>query len=86
LSEKIEKHCIITDNLYNFNKKGFLIGLGQTLKRIITLTALKSGWVTKSKQDGSYEFISILVCVLAIEKAILPFLLYRGELGDLLNT
>jgi hypothetical protein len=86
LSEKIEKHCIITDNLYNFDKKRFLISLGQTLKRIITLIALKSGRVTKSKQDGSREFISILAYVLAIEKAILPFLLYCGESEDLLDT
>jgi hypothetical protein len=86
LSEKIEKHCITANNLYNFDEKGFLIGLGQTLKRIITLAALKSGWVTKLKQDNSREFISILACVLAIGKAIPPLLLYRGELGDLLNT
>jgi hypothetical protein len=86
LSEKIEKHCITTDNLYNFDKKGFLISLRQTLKQIITLAALKSGWVTKSKQDGSREFISILTYVSAIRKAIPPLFLYRGESEDLLNT
>jgi hypothetical protein len=86
LSEKIEKHCIIADNLYNFDEKEFLISLGQTLKRIITLAALKSGQVTKSKQDGSHEFISILAYVSAIGKAIPPLLLYYSELGDLLDT
>jgi hypothetical protein len=86
LSEKIKKHCITADNLYNFDEKGFLMGLGQTLKQIMTLTALKSGRVTKSKQDGSHEFISILVYVSAIGKAIPPLLLYCGELGDLLDT
>jgi hypothetical protein len=86
LSEKIEKHYITANNLYNFDEKGFLIGLGQTLKRIITLAALKSGRVMKLKQDSSREFISILVYVSAIGKAILSFLLYCGESGDLLNT
>jgi hypothetical protein len=86
LSEKIEKHRITAENLYNFDEKGFLMGLGQTLKRIMTLAALKSGRVTKSKQDGSREFISILACVSAIGKAIPPLLLYRGESGDLLDT
>jgi hypothetical protein len=86
LSEKIEKHRITADNLYNFDEKGFLMGLGRTLKRIMTLAALKSGRVTKSKQDGSREFISILACVSAIGKAIPPLLLYRGESGDLLDT
>jgi hypothetical protein len=86
LSEKIKKHRITADNLYNFNEKGFLISLRQTLKRIITLTALKSGQVTKSKQDSNREFINILACVSAIRKAILPLFLYRGESEDLLNT
>ena len=86
MSEKIEKHYIIANNLYNFDKKEFLIGLEQTLKQIITLAALKSGRVTKSKQDGSRKFISILACVSAIGKAIPPLLLYRGESGDLLDT
>jgi hypothetical protein len=86
LSEKIEKHRVTADNLYNFDEKAFLMGLGLTLKRIITLAALKSGQVTKSKQDGCREFISILAYVSAIGKAIPPLLLYRGELGDLLNT
>jgi hypothetical protein len=86
LSEKIEKHRITADNLYNFDEKGFLIGLGRTLKRIMTLAALKSGWVMKSKQDGSREFISILACVSVIGKAIPPLFLYCGESGDLLDT
>jgi hypothetical protein len=86
LSEKIEKHRITADNLYNFDEKGFLIGLGQTLKRIMTLAALKSGQVTKSKQDGSREFISILAYVLAIGKVIPSLLLYCGESEDLLDT
>jgi hypothetical protein len=86
LSEKIEKHYITTDNLYNFDKKRFLISLKQTLKRIITLVTLKSGQVTKSKQNGSREFISILTYVLVIRKAIPPLFLYRGESGDLLDT
>jgi hypothetical protein len=86
LSEKIEKHCITANNLYNFDKKRFLIGLGQTLKRIIILIALKLGQVTKSKQDSSREFISILVYVLAIRKAIPPLFLYYDKSEDLLDT
>jgi hypothetical protein len=40
----------------------------------------------KLKQDNNREFISILVYVSAIGKAILPLLLYCGESEDLLNT
>jgi hypothetical protein len=62
----IEKYRITAENIYNFDEKGFIIGFGRSLKRIITLEALKSGRVTKSKQDGSREFISCLACISAI--------------------
>ena len=50
------------------------------------LEAYKSGRVTKAKQDGNREFISILACVSAIGRAISSLFLYRGELGDLQDT
>jgi hypothetical protein len=62
------------------------MGSGRTMKRIMTQEALKSGQVTKSKQDGSREFISVLACILAIGKWIPPLLIYRGDSGDLMST
>ncbi|KAF4627253.1 hypothetical protein G7Y89_g10904 [Cudoniella acicularis] len=86
LTAVIEKYRITAENIYNFDEKGFLIGLGRTLKRIITQEALKSGRVKKAKQDGSREFISILACISAFGKWIPPLLVYKGDLGDLQNT
>ena len=40
LSNAIEKHNIIWENIYNFNEKGFLIGLGTKIKRILPREAL----------------------------------------------
>ncbi len=82
----IEKYRITAENIYNFDKKGFLIGFGQSLKRIITRAILESGRITKSKQDRSREFISILACISAISKWVLLLLVYKGELGDLIST
>jgi hypothetical protein len=82
----IEKYRITAENMYNFDKKGFLIGFGRLLKRIMTRATLKSGRITKSKQDGSREFISILACISAIRKWVLPLLIYKGESGDLMST
>jgi hypothetical protein len=45
----IKKYKIMAKNIYNFNKKGFIISFRRSLKRIIILEALKSGRVTKSK-------------------------------------
>jgi hypothetical protein len=64
----IEKWRITGENIYNFDKKGFLIRYKRSLKRIITRAALESGRIIKAKQDGSREFISILACISAIRK------------------
>jgi hypothetical protein len=68
LAQVVKKYNITAENIYNFNKKGFLIGFRRALKRIITVIALKSGRVTKSKQDRSREFISVLAYVSIIGK------------------
>ena len=52
----------------------------------MTLQALQSGRVTKNKQDGNREFISLLACVSAIGKAIPPLLIYKGASGDLQSS
>jgi DDE superfamily endonuclease len=52
----------------------------------MTKAALESGRITKAKQDGSREFISILACISAIGKWIPPLLIYKGESGDLMST
>ena len=45
----IEKYRITAENIYNFNKKGFLIGFSRLLKRIIIRAILKLGHILKSK-------------------------------------
>ncbi|ODH13635.1 hypothetical protein ACO22_07057 [Paracoccidioides brasiliensis] len=42
LNEKIEKYNIESSNIYNFDEKGFLIGISQTTKWIIPVEALKA--------------------------------------------
>ncbi|PMD31228.1 DDE-domain-containing protein [Hyaloscypha variabilis F] len=82
----IEKYKITAENIYNFDEKGFMIGFGRSLKRIITAAALSSGRVTKARQDGSREFISCLACISAIGRWIPPALIYKGESGHLMST
>jgi hypothetical protein len=82
----IEKYRITAENIYNFDEKGFLISFGRSLKRIITQEALRSGRITKAKQDRSREFISVLAYISAIGRWIPPLLVYKGESGDLMST
>ena len=39
----MEKYSITADNLYNWDEKGFLLGLAHAIKRIMTHDALKKG-------------------------------------------
>jgi hypothetical protein len=82
----IKKYKITAENIYNFDEKGFLMGFGRSLKRIMLRATLESGHITKLKQDGSREFISVLACINVIGKWIPPLLVYKGELGDLIST
>ncbi len=82
----LDDHDITAENVYNWDEKGFLIGLLKTLKRIMSLEAYKSGRVRQAVQDGSREFITCLACVSAIGWLIPATLIYKGELHDLLDT
>jgi hypothetical protein len=81
----IKKYRITAENIYNFDKKGFLIGFGYSLKRIIIQEALYLGKIIKANQDRSREFISILAYIFIIRKWILLLLIYKGESGNLIN-
>ena len=53
------------------------------IKRIMSKKAHETSRITSASQDGNWEFISLLTCILAIRVALPPTLLYKGELGDL---
>ena len=79
MNHAIEKYNLTAKNIYNWDKKGFLIGIYRALKRIITKVAYKSSRVKKAIQDRSREFISLLACVLAIGRRLPIALIYKGE-------
>ena len=74
------------ENIYNWDEKGFLIGFGHAVKRIMTREAYEKGRVKAAKQDGSREFISLLATICADGTRLPPALIYQGTSGDLQNT
>ena len=72
--------------MYNWDEKGFLIGITRIMKRIMTKEAYDNGKITKAKQDGSREFISLLASICADGTKIPPALIYKGTSGDLQDT
>jgi hypothetical protein len=72
--------------MYNWDKKGFLIGLACTLKRIMTKKLYDSGRITSVVQDSSREFISLLASIYADGTAFPLALIYKGASRDLQDT
>jgi len=72
--------------MYNWNEKGFLIGIMRNMKRIIGKGAWESRRVWQAYQDGSREFITCNAYVFAAGTRVLAALLYKGENYDLRHT
>jgi len=72
--------------MYNFDEKGFNIGISRTKKRIVSKSQLRSKKMLGAIQDGSTEFISLVACICADGTTIPPALIYQGESGDLQDT
>jgi len=83
LQEKVEKYHIRPSNIYNFDEKGFLLGICRTMKRIISINQLRTKKLLGANQDGSREFISLLACICADGTTLPPGLIYQGKSGDL---
>jgi hypothetical protein len=82
----IKKHRIPPENIYNFDEKGFLIGLLQKARRIVPVSQLQNKRVRGSLQDGNREFITLLACVSATGERLPPALIYQSNSGYLQDT
>ena len=83
LQEKIEKYRITPRNIYNFDEKGFLIGLFKIFKRIVTIEHLKNKKTLRASQNSNREFISLIACICADNTFLPPALIYKGENNEL---
>jgi hypothetical protein len=69
--------------MYNWDEKGFLIGLARTLKCVMTKKMYDSRRITAVKQDSSREFMSLLASICRDGTALPPALIYKRASGDL---
>lgn len=72
----VEKYRITVENMYNFDKKRFIIGIGQVIKRIIIKEKLWNGKIIKVSQDGNRKWISLLVGICIVLDGISPAHIY----------
>jgi len=53
LTYAIEKHNLTAECIYNWDEKGFIIGMAAVTKRIMSKKAYESGRITAASQDGN---------------------------------
>ncbi|KAM4055601.1 DDE superfamily endonuclease [Hirsutella rhossiliensis] len=82
----IEKYNISPSNVYNFDEKGFQIGLSRSTKRVVPREALRRGKLVGASQDGNREFITLIAAICADYSYLPPALIYKGESKDFQDT
>ena len=75
----MEKYNITADNIYNFDEKGFLIGMGSASKHTVTQELLNNSQVLRASQNSSHKSISLLAYMCTDQIFLLLTLLYKGE-------
>ena len=73
----------MADNTYNWDEKGFLIGIASVIQRILSLEVLLSKRIIYASQDGNREFIILLACISAAGIALSPAIIYQSESSSL---
>jgi hypothetical protein len=77
----VERFHILPKNTYNFDEKGFLIGLAKKCKRIVTAAQLLIKQLMGASQDGNRENITLMATICADGSRIPPGLIYQSEAG-----
>ena len=83
MNEVIEEYYITIENIYNVDKKGFLIRISTKIRRIISRNIYEKGRYTQVIHDSNHEFITCIIYISALGTAIPPVLLYKGASRDL---
>ncbi|KAF7570482.1 hypothetical protein PtrM4_104840 [Pyrenophora tritici-repentis] len=86
LRKKIEEYSIDTQQIFNIDKKGFLIGILSKSKRVFTQPRWQSKESRTLLQDGNREWITVLPCICADGTALTPSLIYQAASGNIQDT
>jgi hypothetical protein len=86
LQERIERFHILSQNIWNFDEKGFLIGVSMKCKRVIALAQYLAKQLLGVNQDGNREFITLIPAINILEMHISFALIYQSESGALMDT
>ena len=86
MQDRIERFHILSQNIWNFDEKGFLIGVSRKCKRVITLTQYLAKQLLSVNQDGNREFIILISAINILGMYISSAFIYQNESGALIDT
>jgi hypothetical protein len=81
LYSKMQEYEVEAENVYNMDKKGFMIGTIGRFKGVFSKQSWDAKSVRQAIQDGSGEWITVLGCCCADESALDPALIFQGISG-----
>jgi hypothetical protein len=79
LHDKLEQYNMEPRQIYNMDEKGFMIGITARTKHVFSRAAYKRKRGRESLQDGSREWVTLLVCCCADGTALSPGLLFCSQ-------
>jgi hypothetical protein len=81
LRSKLSQYDIEPRNMYNMDKKGFMLGVLTRSKRVFSRRLYEEGKIKAHIQDGNREWITLLACICADGSHIEPSLIYQSASG-----
>jgi hypothetical protein len=86
LIDKLNRYNIEPYNIYNMDKKGFMLGVLTCLKRVFSRRLYEEGKLRAHIQDGNREWITLLACICADGSHIEPSLIYQSASGSIQDS
>ena len=82
----MDKYEIQPHNIYNLDKKYFLIRILTKLRRIFAKLQQEQGKLIKAGQDSNQEWITVLACIYTDGTALSPGLIYQASTGNIQDS
>jgi hypothetical protein len=82
----MDQYNIQSHNCYNIDEKGFLIGHLQKVKRIFPKALMQQQKLLGTGQDGSREWITVIITICADRSSLPLALIYKAVSGDLQDS
>ncbi|EED14580.1 conserved hypothetical protein [Talaromyces stipitatus ATCC 10500] len=86
LGRKIMQYNLASEQIYNMDEKGFMLGMMIKEKRIFSRYKYELGGFKQFLQDGNREWITTIACICAGGKAISPSLIYSAKSGNIQDS